>query len=116
MIVENLELIFATSIWSVFIEKENTDLHEASILDLDIKIRYGKFQFHLFEIRVSFPFSNIRANASTNNMSSNIVYSPISPDESIRTASEINSTHSLKSTFKNNSYPHDWTDGFQLKQ
>lgn len=56
MIVENLELIFATSIWSVFIEKENTDLHEASILDLDIKIRYGSFNFTSLKYESHFHF------------------------------------------------------------
>ena len=114
--VENLELILATSVLSVLIGKENTDIHEASILDLDINIRYEKIQFHLFEKRLSFPFPNIRAHASTNNMSSNIVYSPVGADESTRTDSGINNTHSLKTTFKKHSYPHDRTDGFQLKQ
>ena len=36
--------------------KENTDKHEASFLDLDIKIKDGKFHFGLFDKRDSFPF------------------------------------------------------------
>ena len=34
--------------------KENTDKHEASFLDLDIKIKDGKFLFGLFDKRDSF--------------------------------------------------------------
>ena len=37
--------------------KENTDKHEASFLDLDIKIKDGKFHCGLFDKRDSFPFS-----------------------------------------------------------
>ena len=37
--------------------KENTDKHEASFLDLNIKIKDGKFHFGLFDKRDSFPFS-----------------------------------------------------------
>ena len=36
--------------------KKNTDKHEASFLDLDIKIKDGKFHFGLFDKRDSFPF------------------------------------------------------------
>ena len=35
--------------------KENTDKHEASFLDLNIKIKDGKFHFGLFDNRDSFP-------------------------------------------------------------
>ena len=40
--------------------KENTDKHEASFLDLNIKIKDGKFQFGLFNKRDSFPFAIVR--------------------------------------------------------
>ena len=36
--------------------KENTDKHEVSFLDLNIKIKHGKFHFGLFYKRDSFPF------------------------------------------------------------
>ena len=36
--------------------KENTDKREASFLDLDIKIKDGKFHFGLLNKRDSFPF------------------------------------------------------------
>ena len=35
--------------------KENTDKHETSFLDLNIKTKDGKFQFGLFDKRNSFP-------------------------------------------------------------
>ena len=40
--------------------KENTDKHEASFLDLNIKIKDAKFHFRLFNKRDSFPFSTVR--------------------------------------------------------
>ena len=40
--------------------KENTDKHEASFLDLNNKIKDGKFHFGLFDKRDSFPFSVVR--------------------------------------------------------
>ena len=36
--------------------KENTDKHEASFLDLNIKIKDGKFHFGLFDKEVHFLF------------------------------------------------------------
>ena len=40
--------------------KDNTDKHETSFLDLDIKKKNGKFNFGLFDKRDSFPFSIVR--------------------------------------------------------
>ena len=38
-------------------KEENTDKHETSFLDLNIKIKDGRFHFCLFDKRGSFPFS-----------------------------------------------------------
>ena len=40
--------------------KEDTDKHEGSFLDLNIKLRVGKFHFVVFDKRDSFPFSIVR--------------------------------------------------------
>ena len=40
--------------------KENTNKHEASFLDLDIKMKDEKFHFSFFDKRGSFPFSTVR--------------------------------------------------------
>ena len=37
--------------------KENTDKRDVSLLELNIKIKDGKFNFRLFDKRNSFPFS-----------------------------------------------------------
>ena len=50
--------------------EENTDKHESSFLDLDIKIRHGKFQVCLFDKRDSFPFSILRMTENSSNVSS----------------------------------------------
>ena len=42
------------------LSEENIDKHEASFLDLNIKIKDGKFHFGLFDKRDSFPFSIVR--------------------------------------------------------
>ena len=57
--------------------KENTDKHEASFLDLDIKIKDGKFHVGLFDKRDSFPFSIVRMPEKSSNVPSSIVYSDI---------------------------------------
>ena len=54
------------------LRKENTDKHWTSFLDLNIKIKDGKFHFGLFDKRTSFPFSIIR-------MSDKSSYVPILP-------------------------------------
>ena len=48
--------------------KENTDKHETSFLDLNIKIKDGKFQFGLFDERDSFPFSSVRMPDNSSNV------------------------------------------------
>ena len=50
---------FESSYSGIYIEelqlgKENTDKHESSFLDLDIKIKNGKFHFGIFDKRDSF--------------------------------------------------------------
>ena len=50
--------------------KENTDKHEASFLDLNIKIKDGKFHFGLFDKRDSFCFSIIRMPGKSSNVPS----------------------------------------------
>ena len=55
--------------------EKNTDEHEASFLDLDIKVKDGKFHFGLFDKRDSFPFSIIRKPGKSSNVPSSIVYS-----------------------------------------
>ena len=50
--------------------EENTDEHESSFLDLDIKIRHVKFQVCLLDKRDSFPFSILRMTENSSNVSS----------------------------------------------
>ena len=57
--------------------KENTDKHEASFLDLKVKIKDGKFHFGLFDKRNSCPFSIVRIPDKSSNVPSSIVYSAI---------------------------------------
>ena len=65
--------------------KENTDKHVTSFLDLNIKIKDGKFHFDLFNKRDSFPFSIVRMPDKSSNVPSCIVYSAIGA-ESLRIA------------------------------
>ena len=65
--------------------KENIDKHDASFLDLIIKIKDGKFHFSLFDKRDSFPFSFVRMPNKSSNVPSSIDYSAIRT-ESLRTA------------------------------
>ena len=67
------------------LSKENTDKHETSFLDLDIKIKDGKFYFGLFDKRDSFPFYSVRIPDKLSNVLSSLVYSAISA-ELLRTA------------------------------
>ena len=55
--------------------KENTDKHEASFLDLDIKIKNRRFSFGYFDKRDSFPFYIVRMPDKSSNVLSSIVYS-----------------------------------------
>ena len=63
--------------------KENANKNEASFLDLDIKIKPGKFHFGLFDKRDSIPFSTVRMPGKSSNVPSSIVYSAIGA-ESLR--------------------------------
>ena len=74
--------------------KENTDKHEASFLDLNIKIKDGKFHFGLFDKRDSFPFSIVRMPGKSSNVPSSIVYSAIGA-ESLRIARASNNPESF---------------------
>ena len=53
--------------------KENTDKHEANFLDLNIKVKDGKFHFDLFDKRDSFPFSIARIPDKSSSVPSTIV-------------------------------------------
>ena len=79
--------------------KENTDKHEASFLDLDIKIKDGRFHFGLFDKRDSFPFSIVRMPEMTSKIPSSIVYSAIGA-ESLRIARASNDAESFSTAIK----------------
>ena len=76
--------------------KENTDKHEASFLDLNIKIKDGKFHFGLFDKTDSFPFPIVRIRDKSSKVSSSIVYSAIGA-ESLRNARASNNPESFSS-------------------
>ena len=79
--------------------KENTDKHEASFLDLDIKIKNGKFHFGLLDKRDSFPFSIVRISDKSSNIPSSIVYSAIGA-ESLKIARASNNPESFSTAIK----------------
>ena len=79
--------------------KENTDKHEASFLDLNIKIKDGKFHFSLFDKRDSFPFSIVRMLDKSSNVPSSRVYSAIGA-ESLRIATASNNPESFFTAIK----------------
>ena len=79
--------------------KENTDKHEISFLDLNIKLKNGKFQFGLFDKRDSFPFSIVRMPDKSSNVPSSIVYSAIDA-ESLRIARASNNHESFCTAIK----------------
>ena len=79
--------------------KENTDKHEPSFLDLNIKTKDGKFQFGLFDKRDSFPFSIVRMPDTSSNVPFSIVYSAIG-DESLRVARASNNPESFSTAIK----------------
>ena len=79
--------------------EENTDKHETSFLDLNIKIKDWKFQFGLFDKRDSFPFSIVRMPDKSSNVSSSIVYSTIGA-ESLRIARASNNPESFSTAIK----------------
>ena len=76
------------------LSKENTDKHGASFLDLDIKIKDGKFHFGFFDKRDSFPFSIVRLPDKSSNIPSSVVYSAIGA-ESLRIARASNNPESF---------------------
>ena len=79
--------------------KENTDKHVTSFLDLNIKIKDGKFHFDLFNKRDSFPFSIVRMPDKSSNVPSSIVYSTIGA-ESLRIARASNNPESFSTAIK----------------
>ena len=79
--------------------KENTDKHETSFLDLNIKIKDRKFQFGLSDKRYSFPFSVVRMQDKSSNVPSSIVYSAIGA-ESLRIARASNNPESFSTAIK----------------
>ena len=64
-----------SNIYPKEVDKENTDKHNDSFLELDIKIKDGKFHFSLFDKRDSFPFSDVRMADKQSNIPSSMVYS-----------------------------------------
>ena len=81
------------------LRKENTDKHEASLLDLNIKIKDGMFHFGLFDKRDSFSFSIVRMPDKSSNVPSSIVYSAIGA-ESLRIARASNNLESFSTAIK----------------
>ena len=79
--------------------KENTDKHETSFLDLNIKIKDEKFQFGLFDKRNSFPFSIVRMPGKSSNVPSSTVYSATGA-ESLRIATLSNNPESFSKATK----------------
>ena len=63
-------------------------------MDLNIKIKDGKFHFGLFDKRDSFPFSIVRMPDKSSNTPSSIVYSTIGA-ESLRIARASNNPESI---------------------
>ena len=79
--------------------KENTDKHKASFLDLNIKVKNGKFHFGLFDKRYSFPFSIVKMLDKSSNVPSTIVYSAIDA-ESLTIARVSNNPESFSTAIK----------------
>ena len=77
----------------------NTDKHEASFLDLNIKIKDGKFHFGFFGKTDLFHFSNIRMPDKSSNVPSRIVYSAIG-GESLRRVRANNNPASFSTAIK----------------
>ena len=81
------------------LSKENNDKHETSFLDLDIKIKNGKFHFGLFDKRDWFPFSIVRMPDKSSNTPSSIGYS-VTGAESLRIARASNNPESFSTLIK----------------
>ena len=76
-----------------------THLHEASFLDLNIKIKSGKYHFGLFGKRDSFPFSIDKMPDKSSNVPSSIVYSAIG-SESLGIARASHNPESFSTAIK----------------
>ena len=83
------------------LSKENTDIHEASFLDLAIKKTAGKFHFEPFYKRDSLPFSTVRIPDKSSNVPSSKVHFAISA-ESLRIARASNNPESFSTANKAN--------------
>ena len=81
------------------LDNENTDKDESSFLDLNIKIKDGKFHFGLFDKRNSLPFSIARMPDKSSYVPSSIVYSAIGT-ESLRIARGSNNPESFSTAVK----------------
>ena len=79
--------------------KENTNKHEVSFSDLDIKIKDQKSHFGLFDKRESFPFSIVRMQGKSSNVPFSIVYSVIGT-ESLGIARASNNPESFSTAIK----------------
>ena len=79
--------------------KENIVEHEASFLDLNIKIEDRKFYFGLFDKRDSFPFSFAKMPDKSSDVPSSIIYSAIGA-ESLRIARASNNPESFPTAIK----------------
>ena len=95
---------FESSYSNIYLEelqlgKENTDKHEASFLDLDIKTNDAKFHFDLVDKRDSFPFSIVRMPDKSSNVASNVVHSAVGA-ESLRIARTSNNPESFSTAIK----------------
>ena len=98
-LIDDLNSILISNYSNIYPEelqlgKGNTDKHETSFLDLNIKIKDGKFYFGLFDKRDSFPFSIVRMPDKSSNVPSSIVYSAIDA-ESLRIARGSNKPESF---------------------
>ena len=95
---------FESSYFNIYREelqlgKGNTDKHETIYLDLDSKIKDGKFRFGPFDKRDPFPFSIVRMSYKSINVPSSIVYSAIVA-ESLRIARASNNPESFSTAIK----------------
>ena len=79
--------------------KENTNKHKANFLDLDMKIKDGKFHFSLFDKGDSLPFSAVRVPDKSSNVPSSTVYSAIDA-ELLRIARASNNPESFLAAIK----------------
>ena len=73
-------------------------------MDLNIKIKAGKFHFGLFDKRASFPFSIVRMPEKSGNVPSGVVYSVIGA-ELLRTAKASNNRASNNRTNRASNKP-----------